>query len=342
MSSKKGHKVILTDYEWPNLEIERQVLGKAGINFVPTHCSTEEEVIEVAQDADGVIVEYAPITARVIEKLRRCQIISLNAAGYDNVDLKAATEAGVLVVNCPAYCYEEVADHTMALLLAMARGIDKFAILVKKGIWDFKSAGQLYRVHDQRLGLVGFGLNARAVAKRAKAFGLKVLAYDPYTNEEVFEREQVERVDFEDLLRQSDFVSLHVPKTSETVNLISEREFSLMKSSAFLINTSRGGVVDEKALVEALKHQAIRGAALDVLATEPPDLDNPVLAMDNVLVTPHVAFYSETAMEEVRIRAAQAVVDVLEGRLPTSVVNRDVLRGKQLRAKIVQPLSKEV
>jgi D-3-phosphoglycerate dehydrogenase len=326
MKDKRTFKVVLTDYEWPDLELEYKIFNGVGAEFLSAHCRSEEEVINLAQNADAVITEYAPITGRVIEKLERCKLISMNAAGYNNIDVDAATRAGILLVNCPDYCTGEVADHTIALLLACARGVVRFDRQIQKGNWDFKSAGKLHRVEGSILGLVGFGGVGQSVAKKAKAFGMETIAFDPYPGDEVFKREGVKRVTLETLLRDADFVSIHSPRTPETENLVSQKEFDTMKSSAYIINTSRGSIINEEALLNALQQGKIRGAALDVMENEPADFENPLFSCKNLIVTPHAAFYSEEAMAEVRTRAAEAVVQLLcNGKLPTSIVNRELL-----------------
>jgi D-3-phosphoglycerate dehydrogenase len=329
------YKVVLTDYEWPDLNIEKNIFLKIGADFVAAHCVSELDVINLAENADAVITEYAPLTKHVIEKLVSCKIISMNAAGYDNVDVEAATEAGILVVNCPDYCYDEVADHTMALLLACARGIVRFDHHIKKKVWDFKSAGRLNRIRGSILGLVGFGGVARAVGKRAKAFGMKVIAYDPYVSKEIFNREEVVQVTVEAIFEESDFISIHTPRTPETINLVSQKELSIMKKSAYIINTSRGSILDEKALLNALQQEKIGGAAIDVMDREPPDFWNTLFSCDNLIVTPHAAFYSEDAMAEVRRRGAEQVIQVLEGKWPQHIVNKELLVSKKTRANLV-------
>jgi D-3-phosphoglycerate dehydrogenase len=335
MQGNKKFKVVLSDYEWPDLSIENDLFTPLGIDFLAGHCEQETDVINLAQDADAVIAEYAPLTQAVIQTLKNCKIISMNAAGYNNVDVEAATDAGIMVVNCPDYCFEEVADHTMALLLACARGVVKFDRRLKDRIWDFKSAGQLFRLRDSVLGLVGFGRVAQAVAKRAQCFGVKVLATDPFVPQEAFDRLQVTRIPLEALLPQVDYLSLHTPLNSETRHLISASELSRMKHTAFLINMSRGEVVDEDALLQALTTGEIRGAALDVLTDEPPEFKHPLLGLDNIILTPHAAFYSQESMDEVRTRSAEQVVSVYQNQVPENVVNPEVLDMPVLRLTAV-------
>lgn len=308
---------------------------RVGAEFVASHCKSESDVIELAYDADAVIAEYAPLPKRVIEKLERCKVISLNATGYDNVDVKAATGAGIIVVNCPDYCYDEVADHTIALLLACARGIVRFDRQIQKKVWDFKSAGKINRIRGSTLGLIGFGRIARAVAKRAKPFGLNIIAYDPFLPAEIFEENDVRQTSVEDLIRVSDFISIHTPITALTSGLFSEEQFKLMKPSAYLLNVSRGRIVDETELYFAIQTRKIAGAALDVMTNEPPNFNNPLFNLENVIVTPHAAFYSEGAMLEVRRRAVEEVVRILSGKWPENMVNLELRGRTDLRAGIL-------
>jgi len=321
------HKVVLTDYGWPNLDLEKEILEKGGAELIATHCSTESDVLAATAEADAIVTEYAPITRAVILAAKKCKVISMNAAGYDNVDVAAATQEGVVVANVPDYCHEEVADHAMALLLACARRVVSFCQDISCKTWDFKSAGEMKRMRGQTLGLIGFGGIAINVARRAKPFGMRIIAYDPYLPSEVFDQEGVRQVSLDELLKDSNFVSIHIPKTPETVGLISEEQLRLMKPHSFLINTSRGGIVDETALNETLRSGRLEGAALDVLAVEPPDFSNPLFERENVVITPHCAFYSEDAMVEVRTRAAEQALKVLAGEWPPNLVNRE-LRGR--------------
>ena len=326
------YKVLLTDYAWPDLNLERETLSVCDTELIATHCSTEADVLAATTNADAIITEYAPITRGVIQAARKCKIISLNAAGYDNVDVKAASDEGVIVANVPDYCYDEVADHAMALLLACARKIVRFCRDTSCKIWDFKSAGKIRRIRGQTLGLIGFGGVARNVGRKAKAFGLNIIAYDPYVAEEVFKQEHVERISLEGVLKKADFVSIHIPKTKETEGLIGEKQLRMMKPNSHLINTSRGGIVDEEALSRAVKEGAIEGAALDVLECEPADFSSPLFECENMIITSHCAFYSEEAMIEVRRRAVEAVVSVLSGEWPKNVVNRELFGRPNLRA----------
>jgi len=331
MSHKQKFSVVLTDYEWPDLSIEHGIFSPHGVNFTAAHCKNEDDVLSVAENADAIISEYAPLSGRVIQALRKCKIISMNAAGFDNVNVKAATQKGILLVHCPDYCFEEVADHTMAMVLSCARGIFQYDRRIRSRIWDFKAAGPRQRIRNSILGLIGFGRIAQAVAERAKSFGMQVVACDPFINDDYMLTKGVHPAPIHSVISSADYLSIHVPLTRETRKLIGSEQLSWMKRSAFLINVSRGAVVDETALHDALKSGVIRGAAIDVLDQEPPDFENPLLSLENVLITPHAAFYSEDAMREVRSRAAQEVIKVYKGELPSNIVNRNVLTQEAAR-----------
>lgn len=327
-------RVVLTDYEWPDLELETNLFNQVGADFVAIKGTTEDQLIPAVKEADGVICEIALLTRPVIENMARCKIISMNGIGYNNVDIQAATESGIPVVNCPDYCLDEVADHTIALVLCCARGIVQFDRKTHNHIWDWKAAGKLERIRGRTLSLLGFGNIPRNLANKAKPLGFNIIAHDPYVDDKIFGLNEVERVSFESLFRQADFLSIHTPLTKATVNLVSDNELKHMKSTAYVINTSRGSVLNENALLKALEQGTIRGAALDVMATEPPEFENPLLKSENVIITPHAAFYSEQSMEEVRRRAAYQVVQVIEGKLPVPIVNKDVLLSPRFRLKV--------
>ncbi len=317
--------VAVTDYVFASLEPEQRVLEPLGVELRAQQCRSEDEIIALAQDADAVLNCYAKMTARVIEGLKRCKIIARYGIGVDNVDLVAATRAGILVTNVPDYCIDEVSDHALALLLSLARRIVLADGAVRAGAWDVVAHAGIRRLCGQTLGLVGFGKIAIAVAAKAQSFGLRVLACDPYLDSKAMAPHGVQAVDFDGLLAESDAVSIHVPLSPETRNLIGARELARMKPTAFLINTSRGGIVDELALAEALKAGRIGGAALDVLSAEPPPPDHPLRKLPNVILTPHLAFYSRESVIELQTKAAEEVARALKGEPPRSPVNREVL-----------------
>jgi len=324
MSDKKI-KVVITDCDHPSIEIERKVLSKINPDFVLAQCNTEDEVIEVAHDADGIINQYAPITRRVIESLKRCKVIARYGVGVDNIDAEAATEYGIIVANVPDYCVDEVSTHAMALILACARGITLLDRKRMEKIWDFKLAKPLFRTQGKTLGLFGLGRIARMVVQKSLGFGFKIIAYDPYVSTVNM---KVELIEFSQLLSDSDFVSIHAPLTDETRHSFGENELKAMKKTAFLINTARGSIIDEKALYKALKERWVAGAALDVMEKEPPDWENPLLKLENLIISPHISFYSEESYIELKTKTAKAVLSVLKGELPRAMVNPQVLKGK--------------
>ena len=317
--------VAVTDYVFPSLEPEQRVLTPLGVELRPAQCKSEDEIIELTRGADAVLNCYAKMTARVIEKLSRCKIIARYSIGVDNVDLIAATRAKILVTNVPDYCIDEVSDHALALLLALARRVVAADSAVKGGAWDVVAHAGVRRLRGQTLGVLGFGKIAKAVVSKVQPLGIKVLVYDPYLEPELVTRHGAEAVSLDRLLAEADAISIHVPLSPETRNLIGPRELARMKPTAFLINTSRGGIVDEQAVAIALKENRLGGAALDVLSPEPPPLDHPLRQAPNVILTPHLAFYSRESVIELQTKAAEEVARALRGESPRSPVNREVL-----------------
>ena len=325
MSNRGKFTVVVTDYDYPDLDIERRIITEAGGTLIPAQCRSEEEVIQKAKDAHGLLTQYAPISRKVIEALSQCRVIARYGIGVDNIDISAATQRKIVVVNVPSYCEEEVANHTLALILACVRKIFLFNQAIRKGNWDWKLGRPIVRLSEQKLGLIAFGKIAKMVARKARAFGFSLMGFDPYVSDEEFAAEGVRKVDLDYLLKNSDIICVHAPLTQETRHMLGREEFKKMKSSSFLVNTSRGAVVDEKALYEALREGQIAGAALDVLEEEPPGKDSPLLKLDNVIFTPHVAWYSESSLKELRAKAATDLVRVLEGKTPQGFVNRKMI-----------------
>ena len=319
-------KVVLTDYVWESLDVEKKTLEGLA-ELVPLQTKKPEEFIAQAADCDALLNTYAgPITAEVMAKMPRCRIIARYGIGVDTIDLDAATAAGIIVTNNPTYCIEEVAEHTMALLLAAARKVAYYDRLVRAGRWEVPPGKPLYRVAGRTLGLVGFGNIARQVAVRAGSFGMKVIYADPYVSEGQFQVPG-RKVELDALFRESDFISLHPPLTPQTRKMIGDDAFSEMKPSAVLINCARGPVVDTEALVRALDAKKIAGCALDTTDPEPLPDPHPLRGRDNVILNPHVAWYSEQALVGLQAGAPSEVRRVLKGEWPVNVVNRAV-KGK--------------
>jgi len=277
-------------------------------------------------------VTYAQITAQMIGQMSRCRIISRFGIGVDNVDLAAATSAGIVVTKVPDYCIDEVSDHAMALLLTLVRKIPLASAQVHAGRWEMRAVVPIHRLRGTVLGLVGFGRIPQLVAPKAKSFGLRVIAFDPFARPDVFVREGVEQVDFAGLLAQSDYVSIHAPLLPETRDLFNADAIGRMKPGAYLINTARGPIVDEVALADALDAGRLAGAALDVMPKEPP-VGSPLIGRDNVIITPHTSFYSEESLVELQRKAAGEVAAVLSGRAPRNPVNPEVLQSSNLKGK---------
>ena len=310
-------------------ELELEALGSIDAEVVEVSTTVEEEFIEAARDADAIIGGWHPITRTIIEGLQRCKVIALGSVGVDKVDVAAATERGIPVTNVPDTFVDEVADHTMTLILATYRRLNIIDTMVRDGRW---SEGRPYlynfpRLMGQSLGFISFGNIPRAVSRRAAPFGLHMLAYDPYIEELTISRYGVEPVGLSELLQRSDIVSVHAPGRAETYHMLSEKQFRLMKPSALLINNGRGPTVDEAALIRALEEKWIAGAGLDVFENEPPDPDNPLLHMDNVILTAHVASASARFDPERRRRVGREISLVLTGRWPMACVNPSVLMG---------------
>lgn len=317
-------KVVVTDYEYATLKYEEEVLKNVGATLIPAQCKTEDELIAACKDAHGLLNQYAPLTRRVIENLEQCKVIGRYGVGVNTVDLEAATEKGICVVNVPDYCVDEVSDHAFALLLGCARKVVQLNNSIKAGTWDYKICKPINRLRGQKLGIVGFGRIPRALAEKAKPFGFELLVYDPFLTQSDVDSYGAVLVSLDELMANSDFVSVHAPLTPETHHLIGDHELRLMKPSAFILNTARGPVIDEKALIKVLQDGRIAGAGLDVLEEEPAHQDNPLLSMDNVILNPHVGWYSEQAEIELKTKAAQGVAEVLQGFLPKNLVNKQV------------------
>lgn len=319
-------KVVVTDHVFPDLEIEREALAAVGCELVYEGDLREPERLKrLTRNADAVLNCYVRMPREAIEELERCRIIARYGVGVDTIDLDAASERGIVVTNVPDYCRAEVSDHTLALILALARRLPKLDRSVQSGEWQATEAKPTFRLSEQSLGLVGFGRIARDVARKARAFGLRVLATDPFVAHERMAEQGVEPRRFSELLSESDFVSIHAPLTAETNHLIDAEALALMKPTAYLVNTSRGPLVDSAALCAALDSRRLAGTGLDVLEDEPLSADHPLRGRDNVIITPHTAFYSEEAVAELQRKAVTQIVKVLTGKRPDYPVNPETL-----------------
>ena len=331
----------------PMIPHDEEDYRQIGAEFVTQPCQTEDEIIAAAQDADFVLTFKKPITQKVIEKLNRCKLIYNIGTGYETIDLAAATEHGICVSYPDGYCSEEVAEHTMALILACARKLLRLDRAVRAGKWDsyekkeirFKILPPMFPLKGQTLGLIGFGRIARKLVPKAKGFELRVIALDPYLPASVFEEFGVESVTFDYLLENSDFISIHAAFTPEARHMLGMEQFKQMKPTAYLINCARGEFVDEQALYTALTQGCIAGVALDVIQAEGIRPDHPLLELENLIITPHVAYYSEQSLIKLRRRPYEEIARVINGEWPQWLINTEVKEnfqsrwGKQSREK---------
>lgn len=315
-------KVIITDYQYEDIEVEKSLIEQAGHELLTYQIKDARELLPYVKDADAIIAQYADINAELIAALTQCKMIIRYGIGVNNIDIDAASKKGIYVCNVPDYCIDEVSDHACAMLLSLGRKLPILSKSFSEGDWGYSSIIPLTRLSHCTLGLVGFGRIPQMVAQKMKAFGLKILVYDPYLTVNHVKSFPIELVSLSRLVSESDFISVHVPLNEETQHLISEREFSLMKSTTVIINTARGGIIDEKALIANLLNKKIAAAGLDVFEDEPLDLDSPLLHLPNVIATPHCAWYSETAIKDLQRSVAEEVVNVLGGNLPFNAVNK--------------------
>ena len=332
----KKYKVIITDYDFGNIDVETNVLKDAlgdAVEVVGLNAKSEEELIGPAKDADALIVQYSHVGRRIIEEMQQGKIIARYGSGVDIVDVEAASECGIMVTNVPDYCHQEVADHAVTLLLTLIKKIKIYDQKVRTGEWRWQSAKPIYRMQGKSVGIVGFGRIGMEIAKRVQGFGIKPLVYTPRMTAERAREHQVESVSFETLLRESDYIILQAPLTPETKHLLSDREFAMMKDQVILVNTARGPMVDEAALIRALESGKVAGAGLDDIEEEPAKRrnwkpDSKLFDFENVIVTPHAAYYSEESIIESRQRAAEEVARVLKGEAPHHLVNQAAIHSK--------------
>jgi D-3-phosphoglycerate dehydrogenase len=317
--------VVVTDLDQPSLAEEEAVSAAEGLELVRAECRTEDEVIRAGKGADGLIVQYAPITRAVFEALPDLKVVGRYGVGVDTIDVEAATEFGVAVCNVPDYGTEDVSDHAIALALSVARGVVGLDRAMRGGNYSLEPVQPLHRLAGRVFGVVGLGLIGAATARKARGVGYETIGFDPLHEPGTTGPDGTKVVTFDELISRSDVVSLHVPLNKHTNHLINADVLGKMKPGAVLVNTCRGGVVDTEALVEALRTGGIRAAALDVFEQEPLPANSPLLELPNTVLTPHAAWYSEESQVELKRRTAQNVADVLAGRKPRNIVNPEVL-----------------
>ena len=308
--------IAVTDSPFPSLDPAKAALARVDPELRMAKSPSADDILAVARDADAVLVTYAKLPGDLLRELKRCKVIGRFGLGVDNIDIPAAAALGITVTYVPDYCMQEVSDHAMALLLSLVRKVPLSNKLVQSGRWEVPPVVPIHRLSGRVLGLVGFGNIPRTLAPKAKAFGLRVVTHDPYVPADVLGKAGVESVGFDELLAMADFVSIHAPLLPATRGLFNAEVFRKMKKGALLINTARGPLVDETALVAALDSGYLGGAALDVVTTEPLSKDSPLIGRDNVILTPHTAFYSVEALNELQTKCATDVARVLSSEPP--------------------------
>lgn len=328
----KDFKIVFVDRILPISDYEKEIIEGFGCSVEQCDAITPEQILSVAKDADAIMTVGGKFTKEAIDGLEKCKVIGRYGVGVDNVDLEAATDKGIVVTYVPVYCQEEVAALAVTLTLACDRKILIADKAVKNGNW----AGTVKMVNGARsprgkvFGLVGFGSIARAVVPLIQPFGVRVIAYDPYINLDFCKELGVESVTFEELIETADYISLHVPLLPTTVHMIGEKEFQKMKKTTIVVNTGRGALIDQNALVCAVKAGEIAAAGLDVLEFEPPNPEDEIFKMDNIITTGHIGAATTEALIRLRQNVAQSIVDVLSGRMPKAVANPEVLKKVKL------------
>jgi D-3-phosphoglycerate dehydrogenase len=322
MAAQERKRVVVVDGGYESYDVEQRILARLDADVIVDPCHGDPARIKIATaEADAVLVRQSPIDREAIASMRHCRIIVRYGIGVDNVNLAAARERGIYVANVPDYGAEEVSDHALALLMSVARRTVTRDAAVRRGAWNLSPGEKMYRIAGRTLGLVGYGRIAHAFESKMRGLGVaRVLVYDPLLQAGAFAG--VELVDLDSLCKQSDFISLHAPLTGDTAHMINSARLSLMKPATILVNTARGGLIDERALVEALGSKRIFGAGIDVFEREPPGPDHPLSALDNVVLSDHTAWYSEESVAELQTKAAEEVARALVGAPPRHWVNR--------------------
>jgi len=315
-------KVVMTDDRHKTYEEEKEVLKSIDAEIIIANCETPAEVIDVCKNADGIMCNLAPMPEEVIEKLEKCKVISRYGVGYDNVDVDACTKKGIQLANVTDYCAEEVSDQALALLMACARKVARRDAQIREGKWNIGKADPIYRIAGKTFAFLGFGMIAKCLYRKIKGLNFKkILVYDPFIDAETIEKAGAEKADWETVFKNADYISIHIPLNEKTRGLINADTFNMMKPTAIIINTSRGPVIDEPSLIDALAAGQINSAGLDVHNKEPMEDDNPLKKIKNCVLTDHVGWYSEEAMSELKRKVAENVRDVLLGRKPKYPVN---------------------
>jgi len=314
--------VVIAYDGFGELELERGILRPLDAQIIHTRNLRSPEALEAVRTCDALMVTLERVTGEIIQSMQQCRIISRLGTGLDTIDIPTATARGIWVTYVPDYSIDEVSAHAIALLLSLARGIPFLSNATRQGTWSAAAWGPIYRLKDQTLGILGLGRIGQATAEKGRGLGLQVIAHDPYADPAVAARLGVQLVDLDTLTRTSDYISLHSPLMDSTYHIVNADFLAQMKPTAYLINAARGPLIDEDALLAAVRSRQIAGAGLDVLAVEPIDPASPLLREDRILITPHAAWYSEEAKIDMRTRGAEEVVRILSGQPPRAPANR--------------------
>jgi D-3-phosphoglycerate dehydrogenase len=332
-SEEKMKKIVFTGrrlfMKFGNLDYFEKRAAENNLRVVAVESEDNDKLRDAVRDA-AVLVDIArPIGADVIDAMEQCQLILTLSVGYDCVDVECATRHGIPVCNTPAYCTDDVANHAMTLMLALSRKLEIIIPRTRAADWEYKYTKPIFNYQDKVFGIIGLGKIGRAIVPKARGFGMNIMAYDPYVDDDIFRLLDVQRAyELYDLLKQADYVTIHAPLTPETRGMIDEEALGVMKKHAVIVNTARGHIIDEQALLHALKGGSIAGAGLDVLQQEPPAKDEPLLLLDNVIVTPHLAWYSEESFVRDMEQGMDELIRVVAGHRPRYIVNPEIFAMK--------------
>ena len=322
-------KVVISDYVWPNIDIETNFFKDKNINLVVS--KNKSDLKEQIADADGLLFCFETIDEEILKLGKKLKVAQRYGIGVDNIDIDVATQLGIVVANIPDYCIDEVSDHAISMILSLNRVLQRDSDLVKAGKWnEVKKDKRVYRLSEATLGLLGYGRIGKRISQKALSFGLNVIAYDPYIKQE--DVDGVKIYDLNQVLSQSDIISLHLPLTKETHHIINYEQFNFMKDNSILINVSRGGLINEEALIKNLSNGKIRGVGLDVIEST-IDKSNKLFDFDNVIITPHTAFFSQESSEELQLRSSEQLYNTLIGIKPKFLINPDVLKNPNVDLK---------
>ncbi len=317
-----GQRVFL---KFKNFEYFEKRASEAGLEITYVQSENDEELKKEAKNASALVLIARNITRDILDSMEKCELILTLSVGYDCVDLKAATMKKIPVCNTPSYCTDEVANHAMTLILSLARKIQLIIPNTRNASWEYKYTKPIFNYRDKTFGIIGLGKIGRAIVPKAKGFGMLVIAYDPYVDDDIFVLTGVQRkYELDDLLREADYITIHAPLTSETRHMIDAHAFGVMKENAIVVNTARGAIIDQDALCAALREGIIAGAGIDVLEKEPPDKNNPLLSLENAIVTPHIAWYSEESFRKDTEQGMDELIRVLTGYRPRHIVNPEI------------------